>query len=67
MVMTKGVQHQHDGSSRRLAWDPGITMFDSSIVDTNEMASFHFSEFTGGVHRIGCLEERPSEELTQFL
>jgi hypothetical protein len=66
-IMIRGVQHQHDGSSWRLAWDPGITVFDSSTTDTDEMASFHFLEFTLGMHRIGCLEEWSSEELTEFL
>jgi hypothetical protein len=43
MVMIRGVQHQHDGSSRRLAWDPGTIVFDNSIDDTDEMAIFSLS------------------------
>jgi hypothetical protein len=67
MVMIIGVQRQHDGSSWSLTWDPGIIVFDSLKTDTNEMASFHFSEFTPQVHRIGCLEEWSSKESTEFL
>jgi hypothetical protein len=42
-------------------------VFDSSTVDTDEMASFRFPEFTLGMLRIGCLEEWSSEELTEFM
>jgi hypothetical protein len=67
MVMIRGVQRQHDGSSRRLDWDPGIAMFDNSTVDTDEMASFLFLEFTLGMLRIGFLEEWYYEELIEFM
>jgi hypothetical protein len=66
-VMIKGVQRQHDGSSHRLAWDPGTALFDSLTTDTNEMASFRFSKFTLGMLRIGCSKEWCSEELTEFM
>jgi hypothetical protein len=42
-------------------------MFDSSIVDTGEMPSICFPEFSPGVDMIGCLNERFFEELTEFL
>jgi hypothetical protein len=67
MVMTIWVHHQHDGSSWRLAWDPGTTKFDSSTSDIDEIASFHFLDFTLDMLRIGCAEEWPSEELTKFV
>jgi hypothetical protein len=66
-VMIRGVQRRHDGSSQRLAWDPGTVVFDNSTTDTDEMASFRFPEFTLGMLRIGCLEEWSSEELTKFM
>jgi hypothetical protein len=42
-------------------------MFDNSVVDADEMASFHFLEFTLEMLRIGCMEEWSSEELTKFV
>jgi hypothetical protein len=65
--MIRGVQNQRDGSSQRLAWDPGTIVFDNSVTDTNEMASFLFPKFTLGMIRIGCLEEWSSEELIEFV
>jgi hypothetical protein len=65
--MIGGVHRQHDGSLRTLAWDLGITVFDSSTANTDEMASLCFLEFTPGVHRIGCLEGWSSKESTKFL
>jgi hypothetical protein len=66
-IMIRGVQHQHDGSSWRLVWDSGTAVFDNSTTDTDEMANFHFLEFTLEMLRIGCLEEWSSEELTEFV
>jgi hypothetical protein len=42
MVMIRVAQHQHGGSFLRLAWDPGISVLDSSTIDTDERASFSF-------------------------
>jgi hypothetical protein len=51
MVMIRVVQHQHGGSFLRLAWDPGISVLDSSTTDTEARASFFF-------HEIGSLAEQ---------
>jgi hypothetical protein len=42
-------------------------VFDSSVVDTDEMTDFHFQEFTLEMLRIGFLEEWYSEKLTEFM
>jgi hypothetical protein len=42
-------------------------MFDNSTIDTDEMTSFLFLEFTLGMLRIGCLEEWSSKELIEFV
>jgi hypothetical protein len=65
-IMIRVAQHQHGGSFLRLSWDPGITLFSSSVTDKEERR-FYFQEFTTGVHGIGFLEEKFSEELTEFL
>jgi hypothetical protein len=60
-----GMHHQHDGSSRQLAWDPGIVVADRSATDTNGIASLRSPKFTLGVRRISSLEEQSFEELTE--
>ena len=45
----------------------GTTMFDSSITNLDEMASFHFSNFTLGMFRFGLLKEWSFKELTKFV
>jgi hypothetical protein len=67
MAMIRGMQRQHDGSPRRLVWDSRTAMFNSSVADADEMASFRFLEFTLEMLRTGCLEEWPSDELTKFV
>jgi hypothetical protein len=66
-ITMRGVQHQHDCSSRRLAWDHGTTVFDNLVVDKDEMDSFLLPYFTLGMLKIGCLEEWSSKELTDFM
>jgi len=39
-IIFSGLLCQHDGSSRRLAWDPDTAVFDSSTTNTDEMANF---------------------------
>jgi hypothetical protein len=56
-------QSEHDGSSRKLAWDPRTAVFDRSAADTDEVTNFFFLEFTLGMLMIGSLEERSAEEL----
>jgi hypothetical protein len=65
IVVIGGMHHQHDGSSLRLAWDPGIRVVDSSVADIDGMAGFRSPEFTFGVRMIGCLDERSSEGLIE--
>jgi hypothetical protein len=67
MVMIRGVQHQHDGSSQRLAWDPGATMFDNLVADIDGIANFRVPECTMRMLRIGFLGEWSPEELTKFM
>jgi hypothetical protein len=55
-------QHEHGGSFLRLAWDPHISVLDSSTVDTEVRANF-------GFHEIGSLVENFLEgsiELLQY-
>jgi hypothetical protein len=40
--MIRVAQRQHGGSFLRLAWDPGISIVDSSTTDTEARASFSF-------------------------
>jgi hypothetical protein len=65
-IMIKVAQRQHGGSFFRLSWDHGITLFSSSAINTKE-SRFYFQVFITGVHRIVFLEEKFSEELTEFL
>jgi hypothetical protein len=62
-VVIGGMHHQHDGSSRRLAWDLEIVVVDRSTVNTDGTASLRSPEFTLGVRRISSLEEQSSKEL----
>jgi hypothetical protein len=63
--MTRGVQCQHDGSSRRLAWDLGLQSLTTRHPIQMRWPIFTFSEFTLEMLRIGCVEEWSSEELNQ--
>jgi hypothetical protein len=56
--MIRVVQHQQDGISLRLVWDPGMTVVDILTDDTDEIV---------GLHRFGCWEEWYSEELIEFI
>jgi hypothetical protein len=67
MAMIRGMQRQHDGSPQRLVWDSRIAVFNNLVADVDEMANFHFLEFTLEMLRTGCLEEWPSDELTNFV
>jgi hypothetical protein len=42
-------------------------VFDSLIVNIDEMANFLFPELTLGILRIGCLEEWSSKDLINFM
>jgi hypothetical protein len=66
-TMIRGMQRRHDSSSQRLAWDPGIVVFDNSVTDVDEMVSFYFPEFNFGMLRIDCLEEWSFEKLSEFM
>jgi hypothetical protein len=59
-IMIRVAQHQHGGSFLRLAWDPGISVLDSSTTDTKARASFFF-------HEIGSLVEKFFEGLIELL
>jgi hypothetical protein len=67
MVMIEGLEQHHDSSSRRLAWDPGPAMFDSSTINTDGIAIFRVPKCTPRMLRIGCLGEWSPEELTEFM
>jgi hypothetical protein len=58
--MIRVAQYQHGGFFLRLAWDLGISILDSSIVDTEARASLCF-------HEIGSLVEQLFEGLIEFL
>jgi hypothetical protein len=58
--MIRVAQRQHGGSFLRLAWDPGISVLDSSTADTEARASFFF-------HEIGSLVEQFFEGLIELL
>lgn len=66
-ITIRGLQRQYGGSSQRSARYAGIILFDNLVFHTDEMASLRFQEFTPGMHRIGCWEERSSEESTELL
>jgi hypothetical protein len=59
-VMIRVAQRQHGGSFLRLAWDPGISVLDSSTTDTKTRVSFCF-------HEIGSLVEQFFEGLIELL
>jgi hypothetical protein len=44
--MIKVGQHYHGGFFLRLAWDPGITWFGSSVIDREGRVSSYFQEFS---------------------
>jgi hypothetical protein len=66
-IMIRVAHCQHGGLFMRLAWDPGITWFGSSISDREGRASSHFQEFSHMVLWVGSLEETFSVGLIKFL
>jgi hypothetical protein len=61
------VQRQHGGSFMILAWDLGITLFDSLASNRGERASPYFQECSLIVHWVGSLEDPFYEGLIGFL
>jgi hypothetical protein len=59
-VIIRVEQRQHGGSFLRLAWDPGISVLDSSTTDTETRVNFCF-------HEISSLVEQFFEGLINLL
>jgi hypothetical protein len=54
-VMIKVAQRHHGGFFLRLAWNPGITWFDSLATGTDGRVSFYYQELIYIVHWTGFL------------
>jgi hypothetical protein len=66
-IMIRVAQRQHGGFFLRLAWDPGITWFDSLVIDREGRVYAFFQGFSHMVLWVGSLEDPFSEGLIEFL